>query len=90
MIRYVWTYEAKYLYQYPHFDNKNERIEVPVDHENPVFVNIIERDSINDYPTIKVKLFYANGETIEGWTASCLDPINITNREELFDGRFNA
>lgn len=88
MIRYTWEQEdGKYLYQ-SNLCLKEERFEVPRDCLHPIFVNIIEVvGSIQLF--YHVKLFYANGTIIEGWTGLNDPPIGLTNEIELFDGRFN-
>lgn len=37
-----------------------------------------------------VRLFYSDGNIIDGWTIQDELPVVITNKELLLDGRFNA
>jgi len=88
MIRYFWNGEAKHLYATEDF-KKEDGIAIPPDPFNRIFVNIIKRVGSHDI-RVKVKLFYANGTVLEGWTALNNDPISFTAMDELFDGRFNV
>lgn len=87
-IRYVWNQnDGKYLYQSNLF-LREERFDVPKDQFQSIFVNILE--VVGSIQLLyHVKLFYANGTVIEGWTGLNDPPIDLTNKIGLFDGRFN-
>jgi len=88
--RYIWNIEdGKKIYSSIPFEKENA-IELPLDEKNSIFVDILEV-SKGKYDTYyKVKLFYADGQIFEGWTWDALMAIDIINKEELFDGRFNS
>ena len=92
MVRYKWDCQgAKYLYQT--LEMKPEgRVELEKDYRNPIFVNILEHiaDEKTGWTYYLVRLFYASGKVVEGWTTDHLFSIELTNTDELFDGRFNA
>jgi len=86
MIRYYWTGEGKYLYK-TDLMSKEDRFEVLYSRER-IFVNILE---VKEYAT-RIKLFYSNGEVVEGWIITRHfrnDYIRIQDEDDLFDGRFN-
>lgn len=89
MNRYTLDQSVRYLYPDP--DYKLPKMTV-LKSRHPIFVNILERntDENSGDVAMRIKLFYADGNTMEGWTSQNLDPITITNQYELFDGRFNA
>ena len=89
MIRYVWNGSAKYLWS-DHELTKEGRIEIPFSNQ-PIFVNILERKvrKTDADESWKVKLYYSDGKILEGWVWSGHSPLSITNKIELFDGRFN-
>lgn len=101
MNRYTWDQEQMYLYPNATFSTREwqgeienvvkwgERVEVPKDYKNTIFVNILEIKDVCGGTIAHVKLFYADGFTIHGWTMMNNAPIDITNKHELFDGRFN-
>lgn len=89
MIRYIWIpKDGKYIYRTSEF-KREDKIEVPHSPDSPIFVNILERRAYGGNTAYKVKLFYSNGEVLEGWITDMLFPVKVTNQEELFDGRFN-
>ena len=88
MIRYIWVQnDGKNIYPTSEFKTE-DKIEVPRS-DNPIFVNILRRQRLLGNMAYQVKLFFSNGETLEGWTADFSFPITLINEEELFDGRFN-
>ena len=84
---YVLDQNTKYIYSNP--DYTGQKIFVPIDINHPILVNILERRKTEYDVALKVKLFYADGEILEGWISQHLANISITNMDELFDGRFN-
>ena len=90
MVRYIWDTRfsnGKFIYSCSNF-NKETRICVPYSKEK-IFVNILEKNDNKWCHHFKVKLFYSDGTVLEGWTSDLDLPIQLTNKEELFDGRFN-
>ena len=85
--RYVWNGEAKYLYKTEDF-NKDNKFAVPFEHK--IFVNIVKRIIDNGIIKANVKLYYADGTVLEGWTIMNNNPLCISDIDELFDGRFNV
>ena len=65
-------------------------IDVPMDKSNDIFVNILEQVDDNWITWYKVRLYYANGSILEGWTTDVCFPIELSDTKELFDGRFNG
>ena len=61
---------------------------VRFDPKNPIFVDILEVDG--DWA--KLRLFYADGEVVNGWTwhFETMCPVGLHNARTLFDGRFNS
>jgi len=89
-VRYIWARsDARNIYSSMDF-TKETKIELPDDYRNKIFVNILEVAKGSCYTYYKVKLFYADGRTFEGWIYDGLMPIKLFNQEELFDSRFNA
>jgi hypothetical protein len=87
-IRYVWIQsDGKYLYNTLEF---KDRVKVKSSPLNEIFVNILERQKKSYHTIYKVRLFYADGTVMEGWTSDNLLPIRLSNVEEMFDGRFNT
>jgi hypothetical protein len=90
MIRYIWNSKdtsGKIIYSDSSFP-KEGKINVPTSGQ-PIFVNILERLQDGLCYRFHVKLFYSNGDILEGWTSSFNLPIHLLNSEELLDGRFN-
>ena len=89
MIRYIWNGEGRHIYKDESF---NEKIPINIGirrgHEK-IYVNILERKVDDCFISYKVKLYYSNGEVLEGWTSNSNMFIEIENKDELFDGRFN-
>lgn len=91
MIRYsLRQEEVKYIYKTSAFAREDRTI-IPFDSNNEIFVNILERKTDDEYFTwaARVKLFYANGNILEGWIMVNRPVFRLINEEELFDGRFN-
>ena len=83
MVRYTLSHaDIKYIYDDPQFLT-GER-EIPSN--STIFVNILERP---DNFCFKVKLIFHSGETMEGYIFNNGSTIQLTNKDELFDGRFN-
>ncbi len=89
-VRYIWDFnDARKIYKDIPLEAKGV-INLPYS-EDKIFVNILSvyaKGAFNTY--YKVKLFYADGKTFEGWTWDGCMPIKLFNQEELFDGRFNS
>jgi hypothetical protein len=97
-VRYVWNSETQFLYGTREF-LKDDRIEVvPYDLKNRIYVNILEVANYIDKKGVeiegvevaRVKLFYASGETLEGWVLLNNSLLSLDYPERLYDGRFNA
>ena len=89
-IRYVIDFSSgmKKLYKTADLNHK-DYIDIPYS-DDTVFVNILERTkAYHDLDLIKIKLFYSDGTTIEGWYLDWIDVIGLADRKLLFDGRFN-
>jgi len=93
MIRYIWNGEGKHIYKDASF---NEKIPINVSTRNEkIYVNILERKVDDCFTLYKVKLYFSNGEVLEGWTSDSImfDSIMFIEikdtKDELFDGRFN-
>lgn len=89
-IRYFWDQrDGKNLGRDANFEST---FKVPFDPNKKIFVNIlsVRQDETRHCKAFRVRLYYANGSTVEGWCTDTLMPIHIMNEEELFDGRFNT
>lgn len=88
MIRYIWNREGRYIYK---DESLNKKIPINISARNEkIYVNILERKEYNGIILYKVKLYFSNGEVLEGWTANYIVDIEIEDtKDELFDGRFN-
>ena len=92
MIRYIWNREGRYIYQDESFKVKIPVLYLPT--KDKIYVNILEKKNnlLQFYgwlTSYKVKLYCSNGEVLEGWTNDSNMFIEIENKDELFDGRFN-
>ncbi len=86
MIRYKLHNDIKVLW-----DGKDGNIKIPsVQRDEHRFVDIIRPHP--DFPGCYwVKVYYPNGDVYEGYTPpGLLYAIELHNKEELFDGRFNS
>lgn len=50
------------------------------------FVDILEEDEY----WYKVRVYSPDGNVVVGWILKFDNPIQLTNRHELFNGRFNS
>ena len=90
MIRYIWNREGRNIY------DESFKVKIPVDFpiKDKIYVNILDKKNnlVQFYgwlTSYKVKLYCSNGEVFEGWTNDSNMFIEIENKDELFDGRFN-
>ncbi len=84
--------DIKKLAKYP--DNNSELFPVRLPPHEDVWVNILEVVG-EDHEWVKLRLFYHDGEVIDGWTWLFRGlypggPVVLHNAHELFDGRFNV
>lgn len=87
MVRYKLDSELKNLYSEPN----NFKSKIPIPYSNlfeTILVDILvpERED----RMIKLKLFFPDGRILVGWSHLGTDYIDIANKDELFDGRFNS
>lgn len=94
MVRYIWNFkDGRYLWEDQTYAlGARKELPLPKRNEN-VFVNIIHKIQVskNGNTSYNVKLYYQDGQVIEGWYYGYVPgAIRIFGENELFDGRFNA
>lgn len=62
------------------------------DINNRIYVDILESIYDGEHKAMRVKLYYSNGVTVEGWILhnTITSDIAIENANLLYDGRFNS
>ena len=87
MIRYVLHRDQKYIWEDPEFTKK---IFVPEDRQNNYrYVNILSIEPHSGSERWKIRIYFACGDVLEGYTLKALAPITLSSFDELYDGRFN-
>lgn len=86
MVRYKLAKDTKYIYQNADSPDK-ETVKINVRHEQGIyFLDILGKCKL---PLIvEVRVFAPNGDVICGQVLK--DYIELTNKDELFDSRFNS
>lgn len=88
MIRYVFAKDQHYIWKDPEFV---EKIFVPDDREGKNrYVNILSVEPYSSSKRFKIRIYYASGEILEGYTLEAIAPLILENFHEVFDGRFNV
>ena len=87
MIRYVLHRDQRYIWEDPEFTKK---IFVPDDKQgNERYVNILSIEPYSSSERWKIRVYFACGNVLEGYTLKAIAPLTLSNFEELYDGRFN-
>ena len=87
MIRYILHKDQRYIWEDPEF---TKRIFVPEDRQNNYrYVNILSIEPYNSSERQKIRIYFACGDVLEGYTLKALAPITLSSFDELYDRRFN-
>ena len=88
MVRYVLNKDIRFLNASSALTG--EKLSIPNNHGGfGWYVNILEKSNKDDI--MKLRVYLKDGEEfIDGYIHSSVDPLTLSNRYELFDGRFNA
>ena len=88
-IRYTISSDIMFLWSDPEFLHEGRfTLPWPRDARKPRFCNILEVNSQYHVPIYMVKVFIGD-EVFVGWTPLGFECIEIYNKEQLLDGRFN-